>query len=120
MNNSNRLKLAIALVLLLVLTLLSAPAFAQGGAQSPTDLEGEWRRLTAHEDAHERGPGPDPGEYWGLPVNDAERMRADTYNASWVNVSFQLQCRPHRWNHAARQLASSRCRRCSPSIGPAR
>lgn len=95
MNNSNRLKLAIALVLLLVLTLLSAPAFAQGGAQSPTDLEGEWRRLTAHEDAHERGPGPDPGEYWGLPVNDAERMRADTYNASWVNVSFQLQCRPH-------------------------
>jgi hypothetical protein len=51
-------------------------AHAQG-QNSPTDLSGEWRRLTNHEDAHERGPGPDPGEYWGLPLNDAERMRAD-------------------------------------------
>ena len=50
-----RLRIAIALVLFMALTLLSAPAFAQGGGPgSPTDLEGEWRRLTAHEDAHER------------------------------------------------------------------
>jgi glyoxylase-like metal-dependent hydrolase (beta-lactamase superfamily II) len=80
-------------LLLVLMLLVSAPAFAQGNA--PTDLEGEWRRLTSHEDAHERGPGPDPGEYWGLPLNDAARMRADTYNGSWLNVSFQLQCRPH-------------------------
>jgi cyclase len=68
--------------------------FAQAPA-SPPDLSGEWRRLTSHEDAHERGGGPDPGEYWGLPVNDAERMRADTYSGFWVNVSLELQCRPH-------------------------
>jgi glyoxylase-like metal-dependent hydrolase (beta-lactamase superfamily II) len=70
--------------------------FAQGGGpQVPPDLVGEWRRLTNHEDAHERGPGPDPGEYWGLPLNDAARMRADTYNASWISTSPELQCRPH-------------------------
>ena len=60
-----------------------SPTYAEGSAlgqnaiQAPTDLSGEWRRLTSHEDAHERGGGPDPGEYWGLPLNDAARMRAD-------------------------------------------
>ena len=38
-------------------------SFAQA-PNSPPDLSGEWRRLTSHEDAHERGGGPDPGEYW--------------------------------------------------------
>lgn len=70
------------------------PAFPQGAA-SPTDLSGEWRRLTNHEDAHERGPGPDPGEYWGLPLNDAERMRADAYNGEVLSTNLYLQCRPH-------------------------
>ena len=70
------------------------PAFSQGQA-SPTDLSGEWRRLTNHEDAHERGPGPDPGEYWGLPLNDAERMRADAYNGEVLSTNLYLQCRPH-------------------------
>src|SRR5207249_8653835 len=37
----------------------------------------------------------DPGEYWGLPLNDAARMRADTYNAQWISTSPELQCRPH-------------------------
>ncbi len=70
------------------------PAFSQGQA-APTDLSGEWRRLTNHEDAHERGPGPDPGEYWGLPLNDAERMRADAYNGEVLSTNLYLQCRPH-------------------------
>jgi len=69
-------------------------AYAQG-QNSPTDLSGEWRRLTNHEDAHERGPGPDPGEYWGLPLNDAERMRADAYNGEVLSTNLYLQCRPH-------------------------
>jgi len=70
------------------------PLQAQGQA-SPTDLSGEWRRLTNHEDAHERGPGPDPGEYWGLPLNDAERMRADAYNGEILSTNLYFQCRPH-------------------------
>lgn len=84
-----------SLWILIILALLNIPAFAQRGGQVPPDLTGEYRRLTSHEDAHERGPGPDPGEYWGIPLNDADRMRADTYDALWVNTSLQLQCRPH-------------------------
>src|SRR5262245_47644022 len=80
-----------SLLLIVIFALVNLPAFAQ----VPPDLTGEYQRLTSHEDAHERGPGPDPGEYWGLPINDAERMRADTYSASWVNTSLELQCRPH-------------------------
>ncbi|MEQ1886951.1 MAG: MBL fold metallo-hydrolase [Bryobacteraceae bacterium] len=79
----------------LLAAILSPAAFSQGGPGFPTDLSGEWRRLTNHEDAHERGPGPDPGEYWGLPLNDAERMRADSYNGEWLSTSLLLQCRPH-------------------------
>ena len=71
-------------------------ALAQGGkgAGSPIDLSGTWTKI-GQEDTHERGSGPDPGEYWGLPVNDAARMRADTYNEEWVSTSYILQCRPH-------------------------
>jgi hypothetical protein len=65
---------------------LAWPALGQNAIQAPTDLSGEWRRLTSHEDAHERGGGPDPGEYWGLPLNDAARMRADTYNGNWLST----------------------------------
>jgi len=63
--------------------------------QAPTDLSGEWTRLITHEDAYERLGGPSPGEYWGIPLNDAGRMRADTYNGNWLSTSLELQCRPH-------------------------
>ena len=45
------------------------PALAQ------VDLEGGWA-ARQHEDAPERGGGPDVGEYQGLPINDANRLRA--------------------------------------------
>ena len=81
-----------------VFLFLSACPFvlAQGGkgAGSPTDISGTWRKI-GQEDTHERGTGPDPGEYWGLPLNDAARMRGDTYNEEWVSTSYILQCRPH-------------------------
>ncbi|MEQ1948788.1 MAG: MBL fold metallo-hydrolase [Bryobacteraceae bacterium] len=86
----------IAVGLLFLLALSIQPVFAQGGkgAGAPVDLVGTWRKI-GHEDTHERGSGPDPGEYWGLPVNDAARMRADTYNEEWVTTSQIMQCRPH-------------------------
>ena len=68
--------------------------FPEKGGGSPTDLTGTWRKI-GHEDTHDRGTGPDPGEYWGLPLNDAARKRADTYNEEWVSTSYILQCRPH-------------------------
>jgi hypothetical protein len=64
-------------------TMFSAtPAFAQ------LDLSGTWgNRL--HEDWIERAPGPEIGDYLGLPINDEGRARADAYQVS-------LQAMPER------------------------
>jgi len=89
-------RLGIASGLVFLALLGTRPVLAQGGkgAGSPIDLSGTWRKV-GQEDVHERGSGPDPGEYWGLPINDAARMRGDTYNEEWVSTSYILQCRPH-------------------------
>ena len=39
-----------------------------------------------HEDAPERGGGPDIGEYQGLPINEAARFHADTWSSSLWTV----------------------------------
>lgn len=80
-----------AVAVLPVFMPLLRPAFAQ--EHSPVDLTGTWRWVH-HEDEYEHEPGADPGEYWGLPLNDAARMRADTYRETWVTSSTLLQCRP--------------------------
>ena len=95
------MKRVMLLILLFALISIHAPAFAQfdrpnfSARVAPHDISGQWRRLTDHEDARERGPGPEIGEYWGIPLNDAARMSADTYNASWLSTSLELQCRSH-------------------------
>lgn len=75
--------------LLLMLTLLvSVPAFAQ-----TTDFSGEWANRN-HEDAQDRIGGRPLGDYTGLALNDAGRMRAATGDlADWELPEFQ--CRPH-------------------------
>ena len=56
------------LFLLLLTTLASGPAVAQ------VDPSGEWAPRF-HEDQPERIPGPDIGDYLGLPINAAARLR---------------------------------------------
>jgi hypothetical protein len=74
--------------LLLLLGILSCvPAFAQ------VDFSGEWAPRF-YEDQPERVPGPELGDYLGLPINDASRMRADTWAAS-IQTLPEWQCRPH-------------------------
>src|SRR4029077_13925436 len=74
------------------LWLFSIPSFAQ--ENSPVDLSGTWRWVN-QEDSTNRLAGLDPGgRYEGLPLNDAARMRADTYSEEWVSSSPLLQCRP--------------------------
>src|ERR1043166_6757921 len=69
-------------------TILAAvPAAAQ------VDFSGEWAPRF-HEDQSERVPGPSVGDYLGLPVNDAARVRADTWEAS-IQTLPEWQCRPH-------------------------
>jgi cyclase len=78
-------------------TLYCLPAFAQ------VDLSGEWGGLF-HWDQHERIPGPELGDYLGLPINHAARMRAESWVAS-VQTLPERQCIPHSadymWGRAA-------------------
>ncbi len=56
------------------------------------DITGDWT-LLMHEDEAWRGPGPELGEYEGLPINAAGRMRAWSWNAS-INTLPTHQCIP--------------------------
>jgi hypothetical protein len=68
-------------------------ALAPIPAAAQVELSGEWA-ARQHEDAPERGGGPEVGEYQGLPINDAARMRADSWSASLWTVP-EHQCIPH-------------------------
>ena len=85
-------RLAVAASLMLFAGLMVVPVTAQ--QNSPLDLTGTWVWVN-HEDATNRFRGVDPGgRYEGLTINDAARMRADTYSEEWVSTSPLLQCRP--------------------------
>src|SRR5438046_9485459 len=84
LNRAKRLEI----VLLAVLILYGVPAFGQ-----IADLSGEYANLT-HEDAMERAGGPPLGDYLGIPLTEAGRMRAESNDeAIWGLPEFS--CRPH-------------------------
>ena len=62
-------------------------------AYSQILLDGEWQPQY-HEDQDERIPGPHLGDYLGLPINDAARLRAESWNASRLTLPEE-QCRVH-------------------------
>ena len=74
-------------IVALLFAMMSVPVHAQ------VDLEGGWA-ARQHEDAPERGGGPDIGDYTGLPINDANRRRGDSWSASLWTVP-EHQCIPH-------------------------
>jgi hypothetical protein len=84
MTNVNRPLVAVTLF---VLVLAGAPAFAQ------VDFSGEWAPRM-WEDQPERVPGPELGDYLGLPINEAARLRAASWDAS-IQTLPEWQCRPH-------------------------
>jgi len=79
MNPVHRSRITVGLIFLAALA--SRPVFAQAtfAQESPVDLTGTWRWIN-QEDERDRAPGAYPGDYRGLPLNDAARMRADTYD----------------------------------------
>ena len=99
MNGMNRSRTAGALILLV--SLAARPALAQ--ENSPLDLTGTWRWIN-HEDERDRNPGAYPGDYRGIPLNDAARMRADTYDEEVNATSLLLQCRPRTPGYQAKGL----------------
>jgi len=89
-----------AFLLLCSAALGALPAFSQ------VDATGEWSpRL--HEDLGERMAGPDLGDYLGLPINDAARLSADSWDASLLALP-ENQCRPIRDDYPPRGPAQMR------------
>jgi glyoxylase-like metal-dependent hydrolase (beta-lactamase superfamily II) len=80
--------------------LASVPLFGQ------YDLSGEWG-ARYHEDQLERIPGPEIGDYLGLPITDAARLRADSWDASIATLP-EWQCRPHPADYGTRGPADLR------------
>jgi hypothetical protein len=84
-----------------IVLLVPVPARAQ------VDFSGEWAPLY-DEDRPERLPGPELGDYMGLPINDAARLAADSWDADRISVVTQYQCRPHSSDYGMRGLGNLR------------
>jgi len=65
----------------------ATPAFAQ------VSLVGEWSPRY-HEDQPDRIPGPELGDYTGLPLTDGARLAADSWDASRLTLR-EHQCKVH-------------------------
>ncbi|HKC56580.1 MAG TPA: hypothetical protein VKC35_10670, partial [Vicinamibacterales bacterium] len=77
-----------------------------GRAFAQIDLAGVWAPIF-HEDQPERVPGPDVGDYAGLPINDAARFKADTWDASLLTLP-EHQCKPHPSTYGFRGVGNLR------------
>jgi hypothetical protein len=75
-------------------------------ARAQQDLSGMWGQRF-HEDSPERGAGPAIGDYTGLPINDAARLRADSWMASKWTMP-ERQCEPHPADYGPRGPANLR------------
>src|SRR3989442_5393679 len=72
---------------------VTAVSMSAAPARAEVDFSGEWAPRF-HEDQPERVPGPELGDYLGIPINDAARMRGDSWKAS-IQTLPEWQCRPH-------------------------
>ena len=69
------------------LTAASVPAFAQ------VSFVGDWSGRY-HEDQPDRVPGEEPGDFSGIPINDAARMFGETWDVARHSV-LEHQCAPY-------------------------
>jgi glyoxylase-like metal-dependent hydrolase (beta-lactamase superfamily II) len=83
---NHRLPLALVLCLL-GLAFTSTPAAAQA------DFSGTWG-ARYQEDFPERIPGPELGDYLGLPITDGARQFAESWDSSRIGLTEE-QCRVH-------------------------
>src|SRR5579884_1697280 len=79
---------------LLVLAFCGASA-----AFGQVNLSGVWSNQL-HEDWPDRLFGPELGDYGGVPLNDAARMRATSWSASLITLP-EYQCRVHPSDYAS-------------------
>jgi len=70
-----------------------AMAWTAPPASAQIDISGEWAPRI-HEDQPHRGPGPELGDYTGLPINAAARQKASTWDASILSLPERM-AQPH-------------------------
>jgi hypothetical protein len=92
MDHMNQARTCLLVLLLLAIASSAVPAFAQA------DFAGVWASIN-NEDKEPRDPLP--GEYAGIPLNEAGKMRASTWSAAIWQLP-EWQCRPHPINYWAR------------------
>ena len=80
---------SVAVLFVLAVALMEAHA-----ASAQVLLSGNWVSYRTHEDEQDRGPGPDLGDYLGIPINNAARLFADSWDASRLTLQDH-QCRVH-------------------------
>jgi hypothetical protein len=89
-----------ALLLLGTAAFIGTRMFAQGSAPAAlvrNDIAGEWLSHN-DEDIPHRNPGPELGDYTGLPVNAADRQKADAWDASILSQpERQTQSHPAQY-----------------------
>jgi hypothetical protein len=78
---------------LLFALVLSCVMFRPALAQVIPDIDGGWQAIF-HEDQLERVPGPELGDYLGLPINAAARAFGEAWSASRLTIP-EHQCRAH-------------------------
>ncbi len=93
--------------------LLIAVGIRLGGQAPPPaapapgfDMSGYWT-AAMHEDALERGAGPELADYGGFPINDAARLFALSYNASRVTLR-EHQCDGYVAPYSVRSIGNAR------------
>jgi cyclase len=101
------------LTILMGVTLFSPLGFGQGpppagpGRPSPGfDMSGYWT-AAMHEDALERGGGPETADYGGFPINEAARLFALSYNVSRVTLRHH-QCDGYVAAYSVRSIGNAR------------
>jgi hypothetical protein len=67
-------------------------------ASGQISLSGVWANRL-HEDNPDRLPGPELGDYAGLPINANDRLRGETWDASLITLP-EYQCRVHPSDYA--------------------
>lgn len=85
-------------ILIITVVLLAAPASAQDRPKLPVEtmgveIAGYWTDLF-HEDLWDRRSGLLVGDFTGLPLNDAGKLAAATWDPGWFAIPEE-QCRPH-------------------------
>ena len=90
----------IAALFALAAAVVSVPMLAQAPAAPAAvrvDISGDWG-VTINEDQPHRAPGPELGDYTGLPINAAARQKAEAWDATILSQpERQAQAHPAQY-----------------------